>query len=38
MPACMQGMDGVICGHIHCPRIRAVNDVLYMNDGDWVRR
>jgi UDP-2,3-diacylglucosamine pyrophosphatase LpxH len=33
----MQGMDGVICGHIHYPRIREINGVLYMNDGDWVR-
>lgn len=32
-----QGTDGVICGHIHCPRIRNINGVLYVNDGDWVR-
>ncbi|CAL8466124.1 g5660 [Coccomyxa elongata] len=31
-----QGTDGVICGHIHCPRIRNINGVLYVNDGDWV--
>jgi UDP-2,3-diacylglucosamine pyrophosphatase LpxH len=32
-----QGTDGVICGHIHCPRIRTINGILYVNDGDWVR-
>lgn len=31
------GMDGVICGHIHFPRIRPIGGVLYVNDGDWVR-
>src|SRR5262249_14887154 len=30
------GMNGVICGHIHRPEIRLVNDILYMNCGDWV--
>jgi UDP-2,3-diacylglucosamine pyrophosphatase LpxH len=30
------GLDGVICGHIHYPRIRHINGVLYINDGDWV--
>jgi UDP-2,3-diacylglucosamine pyrophosphatase LpxH len=30
------GMDGVICGHIHRPEIRAVGGFLYMNCGDWV--
>lgn len=28
--------DGIICGHIHTPRISVIDDVLYMNDGDWV--
>ena len=28
--------DGVICGHIHKAEIKEVNDVVYMNDGDWV--
>ena len=27
---------GVICGHIHKPEIRPVDDVLYCNTGDWV--
>jgi len=26
----------VICGHIHTPEIKAINEVLYMNCGDWV--
>lgn len=28
--------DGIICGHIHKPDIRQINDILYMNSGDWV--
>ncbi len=28
--------DGIICGHIHQPAIKAYNDILYMNSGDWV--
>jgi UDP-2,3-diacylglucosamine pyrophosphatase LpxH len=31
-----KGYDGVICGHIHHAEIKTVNDVVYMNDGDWV--
>lgn len=31
-----QGVDGVVCGHIHRPGIREVGGVLYCNDGDWV--
>jgi len=27
---------GVICGHIHKPEIRIIDDMLYCNDGDWV--
>jgi UDP-2,3-diacylglucosamine pyrophosphatase LpxH len=27
---------GVICGHIHKPEIRQIDDILYFNDGDWV--
>src|SRR6185437_11130699 len=30
------GVDGVVCGHIHCAEIRNIGDVLYCNDGDWV--
>jgi UDP-2,3-diacylglucosamine pyrophosphatase LpxH len=28
--------DGIICGHIHKPDIRQIEDILYMNSGDWV--
>ncbi|MDR3410510.1 MAG: UDP-2,3-diacylglucosamine diphosphatase [Formivibrio sp.] len=31
-----QGLDGVICGHIHKAEMREVSGVLYCNDGDWV--
>ena len=30
-----QGVDGVVCGHVHCPALRQ-EDVLYLNCGDWV--
>jgi UDP-2,3-diacylglucosamine pyrophosphatase LpxH len=31
-----QGYAGVICGHIHTPEMKEINQVLYMNCGDWV--
>lgn len=31
-----QGLDGVICGHIHKAEIRELDGILYCNDGDWV--
>jgi UDP-2,3-diacylglucosamine pyrophosphatase LpxH len=31
-----RGYDGVICGHIHQPTIKTINNVVYMNSGDWV--
>lgn len=35
-----KGYDYVVCGHIHRPQIRAVqndqNQVTYLNSGDWV--
>lgn len=31
-----KGYDGVICGHIHTAEIRSINNIVYMNDGDWV--
>jgi len=31
-----RGVDGVICGHIHKAEMRAIGDILYINDGDWV--
>lgn len=29
-------VDGVICGHIHQPQIREIDEILYCNTGDWV--
>jgi UDP-2,3-diacylglucosamine pyrophosphatase LpxH len=34
--ASSRGFDGIICGHIHRPRIARIAGVLYCNDGDWV--
>jgi len=31
-----RGLDGVVCGHIHSATLRKVEDVLYINCGDWV--
>jgi UDP-2,3-diacylglucosamine pyrophosphatase LpxH len=31
-----RGMDGVVCGHIHLPRLAQKDGVLYGNTGDWV--
>jgi UDP-2,3-diacylglucosamine pyrophosphatase LpxH len=28
--------DGVICGHIHKAEIREIDNLIYMNSGDWV--
>lgn len=30
------GYDGVICGHIHHANIRKIDDITYVNTGDWV--
>ena len=30
------GYDGVICGHIHKAEIRNINNIHYINCGDWV--
>ncbi|XHR30333.1 MAG: UDP-2,3-diacylglucosamine diphosphatase [Chthoniobacteraceae bacterium] len=30
------GVHGVVCGHIHTPMIRKIDDVEYYNCGDWV--
>ncbi len=30
------GVDGVVCGHIHCAEIRQIDGITYYNDGDWV--
>ncbi len=29
-------VDGIICGHIHQPELRLIDDKLYCNDGDWI--
>ena len=31
-----RGLDGIICGHIHCAAIRQVGELTYVNCGDWV--
>ena len=31
-----RGLDGVICGHIHVPKIGEVAGIPYYNCGDWV--
>lgn len=31
-----QKADGVICGHVHRAEIKLINNIDYMNDGDWV--
>lgn len=31
-----QGLDGVICGHIHKAELQEVGGLVYANDGDWV--
>jgi len=31
-----RGLDGVVCGHIHCAEIRDIAGITYYNDGDWV--
>jgi UDP-2,3-diacylglucosamine pyrophosphatase LpxH len=31
-----RGLDGVVCGHIHCAEIRQIGEITYYNDGDWV--
>jgi UDP-2,3-diacylglucosamine pyrophosphatase LpxH len=29
-------VDGVVCGHIHSPIIRMIENTAYYNSGDWV--
>jgi len=28
--------DGVICGHLHCPSMKNIDGILYLNTGDWI--
>jgi UDP-2,3-diacylglucosamine pyrophosphatase LpxH len=32
----LRGLEGVICGHIHCAAIKTVGGLTYVNCGDWV--
>jgi UDP-2,3-diacylglucosamine pyrophosphatase LpxH len=34
--ATKKGCNGVICGHIHQPADRIINEKRYLNSGDWV--
>ena len=34
--AAQRGVEGVVCGHIHCAEIREFGSITYYNDGDWV--
>ena len=34
--AARQGVDGVVCGHIHRAEITRIHDIDYYNCGDWV--
>jgi UDP-2,3-diacylglucosamine pyrophosphatase LpxH len=34
--AARQGVDGVICGHIHSAALRDLDGFTYINTGDWV--
>lgn len=34
--AIRKGYDGIICGHLHVPKIAELEGVLYCNDGDWI--
>ncbi len=31
-----RGYDGIVCGHIHTPADKMVEDIHYLNSGDWV--
>lgn len=31
-----RGCHGVICGHMHVPKLRSIDGIVYINDGDWV--
>ncbi len=34
--AASEGLNGVVCGHIHHAEMREIAGILYCNDGDWV--
>ncbi len=31
-----EGVDGVICGHIHSPAVKEIDGITYLNSGDWI--
>ena len=31
-----EGVDGIVCGHIHHAAIGQYDDITYLNSGDWV--
>ena len=31
-----EGVDGVVCGHIHQAEMRHIDGIQYLNTGDWV--
>lgn len=31
-----KGCDAIICGHIHQPALKEIDDIYYLNSGDWV--
>ena len=31
-----KGYDGIICGHIHKAEIKFIDEIEYLNCGDWV--
>ncbi len=34
--AAARGLDGIVCGHIHCAVIKDIGGIAYINCGDWV--
>jgi len=34
--AIINNCDGIICGHIHTPTNKIINNIIYINSGDWV--
>ena len=31
-----RGFKGIICGHIHTPADKVINEIHYLNSGDWL--
>jgi UDP-2,3-diacylglucosamine pyrophosphatase LpxH len=31
-----RGCQGVVCGHIHTPAVKPLEELMYYNSGDWV--